>query len=838
MNLKPHQQKAVDILLPFIEKNERINAVITPGAGGTWTIINLLFEYCRRNSFQKNILILVKRKAVLEQTKQIISEVFQLDGNRIEIETTLFLLREGKYRKYKNKSIDLICILECEEYSFEPSLEITKAIEFISPKSILGIHTHVKNIEFFGELAYKYDYGDAVADGLLRSAKLHEIDIDYNKNNHVDAFLDKKLIPYIIKIIDRNKKTIIFCKDKVSAKIINEKLQAQLPNKEKNAAELIISDRIDQSHIINYRAEAYPFVLVNVKLLEKGVDLSNTENIVFLKDYTSRDEIVNIVSRYSRPYYNLEYLNIYDFAQNADYFSEGVLHEFKSQVSPSFTSSKSKFKIRGKRSVDPVLGAKELASEMSEIIKDLPEDQGRMIGIFGEWGRGKTFFMEEIWKQLKEENSIERIDFHAWKYQETPALWAYLYENFSKKYFNSKWLVTSIYRRIKLNLKRQGYFKIILFAIPLLFSIIYYLVIPFETKFNWFFWLLSTFGIGFLIGSFIIYSNHKNTARELFNIYFEKISFSKILGIQSEVQKELKYLIEAWDNKSKSLKLVLFVDDIDRCSEEKIIKIIDSLRVMLEDEYLSSKIIVVAAIDERILKRAIQHKYHNLLNRHLDGNDAQELVSEYFDKLFLLGIKLGDLNASEISEFIKELTKNDIEISNSAETNYESKIVTDDSDDDFNEVEEFPEESIVEIEEENDNNNGDEEHSNSTGNSKEKKLTNEEAQILFEKIKRFESATPRQIRIFYYRFQLAKNLLHMEYTKLGEDNVWAGEGNIDLFVELLVDFSKPYHPNVSDEFVKMKSYKKELISLGKDKKSVKAIDYKVLLKVFNLVIAY
>jgi hypothetical protein len=79
--------------------------------------------------------------------------------------------------------------------------------------------------------------------------------------------------------------------------------------------------------------------------------------------------------------------------------------------------------------VTPVLGVKNLAALLSEIIEELTGDKGQMIGIFGKWGRGKTFLLNQLYtfllekeklKQKKERTKYIKVDYHAWKYQETP----------------------------------------------------------------------------------------------------------------------------------------------------------------------------------------------------------------------------------------------------------------------------------------------------------------------------------------------------------------------------------------------------------------------------------
>lgn len=59
-----------------------------------------------------------------------------------------------------------------------------------------------------------------------------------------------------------------------------------------------------------------------------------------------------------------------------------------------------------------------------------------MLGIFGPWGRGKTYFFNRLKMNLinKQKHELEYtiVEFNAWKYQDTPALWAYLYETLYK----------------------------------------------------------------------------------------------------------------------------------------------------------------------------------------------------------------------------------------------------------------------------------------------------------------------------------------------------------------------------------------------------------------------
>lgn len=90
----------------------------------------------------------------------------------------------------------------------------------------------------------------------------------------------------------------------------------------------------------------------------------------------------------------------------------------------------------------------------------------------------------------------------------------------------------------------------------------------------------------------------------------------------------------------------MFIDDLDRCNENILIDIIDGLKLVLDNEEINSRLLVVTAVDERILEKAIEHKY---LNKKLPTNIG---TREYIEKFFLMGIKLNQLNNSDIDELV------------------------------------------------------------------------------------------------------------------------------------------------------------------------------------------
>ena len=96
-------------------------------------------------------------------------------------------------------------------------------------------------------------------------------------------------------------------------------------------------------------------------------------------------------------------------------------------------------------------------------------------------------------------------------------------------------------------------------------------------------------------------------AEDVVKKYTNRHSFKNTLGIQADIQEEIIKLLKVWIPTSKigKKKILLIVEDIDRCSEDKILQNIDALRIMLDDEKLKDKLLVITAIDERILQLAV-----------------------------------------------------------------------------------------------------------------------------------------------------------------------------------------------------------------------------------------
>ncbi|MBL0745491.1 P-loop NTPase fold protein [Chryseolinea lacunae] len=410
------------------------------------------------------------------------------------------------------------------------------------------------------------------------------------------------------------------------------------------------------------------------------------------------------------------------------------------------------FKFRND-TIKPALNVKIQSAIFFKLIESMfTSESGLLLGIFGRWGRGKTFFWNHLVADLLNDpnRKYEHLEFHAWKYQDTPASWAYLYEIFVTTFYRRSRRILGFefvfVNRIVLNFARLGMSKFLFGLCQIAFGIVWYFVLSFATKLDGFVKIVSYVGISTLLSSLFFYYRYSGLAIDLFRSYFAESTFTSVLGMQAEIQKELIILLRTWipDKHVGLRRIVLFVDDVDRCGEDRIIQIIDSLKIMMDDRNISSRVIVIAAIDEAVLKRAINAKYFKMIDKDLNlGPEAkiaelERLCREYMDKLFINGFKLGVLSSEDKLEVLKNLTEDqtffreeNISISNVVDVVSENK--------------EREKRRIPNLE-----------SYTSLLPDKNFEIMDYELSFLREAVEKYKKATPRSIRIFYYRYLLAK----------------------------------------------------------------------------------
>lgn len=279
---------------------------------------------------------------------------------------------------------------------------------------------------------------------------------------------------------------------------------------------------------------------------------------------------------------------------------------------------------------EDLLGYRFHARLLKEIVLDksmLPTS----IGIFGNWGYGKSSLMllmekeinEEITKQVAEENNprILQVRFNGWQYES--------YE--TTKYSLIQVLLDSVEKYLSDNRDIFDKLDIILKRINLL-------------------------KLGVLLLKKYVWDKIPNaiksnlpTADDLKKC----VGVDDITKFQNEFQNEhtslfvtkFRTLLESIVEDAKFDSIIVYIDDLDRCSGEKMIECIEAIKLFLNVKNTA----FVLGADERIVERAIKEHYPEIEQ---DKRQIYSPFSDYLEKLIQIPYRLPRLSLNEQYTYI------------------------------------------------------------------------------------------------------------------------------------------------------------------------------------------
>ena len=424
----------------------------------------------------------------------------------------------------------------------------------------------------------------------------------------------------------------------------------------------------------------------------------------------------------------------------------------------------------------PKLNIKTVASAYADLINNTASDDNRgTFGVLGKWGRGKTYFINQLKKNLKNSKGFENIiiDFSAWQYQKTPEIWAYLYENIARERFKGWCKVPYIFLH---NCKKRKWGIITDLILPVTWMLIIKLWLQEDINIS------DTLSLSNDVLTFIppiilalgkilkdSLSDMSKVAVNFVKKHITRKSFGHILGLQKEIQDELRTLLQSWIGKraiiNNNKKIILIVDDIDRCNPDNVLDLLDSLRVVLDDNEISKRLKIIIAVDHLIVKDMMKNRFKEYFHNS-DNNEEKEkrYIRDYFDKLFLFSLHLAPLSLPEIDQIIDSIFETSLAGVNEKDGS-SSPIVQEENKPEFAEDLNTPlkTKQVNDVEDSNSNNNtpvgqDQSQEKNKTAVSNIKPMTNDEL-LSFKTLIAYHGCTPRRMRILYYRYIFMKCLL-------------------------------------------------------------------------------
>lgn len=272
----------------------------------------------------------------------------------------------------------------------------------------------------------------------------------------------------------------------------------------------------------------------------------------------------------------------------------------------------------------------------AEIVSNIAietEEDPLTVGVFGLWGAGKSTLLNLIQKNYKGKDGIICVTINAWMFESyedakvaiMEALLQELEENVPKEDLKKKFRGL----RKRVDLFKVGT-KVVSTAAPVIASIATGNPLP----------LILNLPKGAKeIGDTI--KNLSDSAQSMRENYLKDVDDDKDDGVVNNVRKFRKEFEQSLQNDDIK-RVVVLVDDLDRCQPDRIIETLEAIKLFLS----VNRTTFIIAADENVIKYSLKQKYPPL------DDFKVELDKEYIEKIIQLPIHIPELSSKDIQNYL------------------------------------------------------------------------------------------------------------------------------------------------------------------------------------------
>lgn len=266
------------------------------------------------------------------------------------------------------------------------------------------------------------------------------------------------------------------------------------------------------------------------------------------------------------------------------------------------------------------------------------------IGVFGDWGSGKSSIMKMLQKDFDEDDNVACVYFNGWVFEGYDDAKAALIEGILESLKDNKTLDSSIVDEVrqlkkKVNWLRAGGFFVKNVAAPAAMA-------------------YATGGISLLMETNGWFERIKKDGAGILNTPDGEKMLSELSGIikdnkdeqVSTVAREFRSDFEQLIEKTKLKSLVILIDDLDRCSPDRIIDNLEAIKLFLN----VPRTAFVIGADERIVRHAIEYRYKETTNsfESREIKDYNTLVTDYLEKLIQIPYRIPKLSNNDVETYM------------------------------------------------------------------------------------------------------------------------------------------------------------------------------------------
>ena len=262
------------------------------------------------------------------------------------------------FGQYPRDFFDLVIIDECHAGGANDESRWRGIMEYFDSAVQLGMtatprrDANANTYAYFGKPVYEYSLKEGISDGYLtpfRHCKMQSniddyiyspedeivsgeveegkvyTEKDFYQGNIYIRQRDEARVQELLKYIQDDEKTIVFCATQDHAAQIRDMLNKFHHGNPRYAARVVANDgELGNQYLKDFQdnERTIPTVLTTSRKLSTGVDALNVRNIVLLRPIRSMVEFKQIIGRGTRLYDGKYYFTIYDFVKAYENFQD------------------------------------------------------------------------------------------------------------------------------------------------------------------------------------------------------------------------------------------------------------------------------------------------------------------------------------------------------------------------------------------------------------------------------------------------------------------------------------------------------------------------------------
>lgn len=267
---------------------------------------------------------------------------------------------------------------------------------------------------------------------------------------------------------------------------------------------------------------------------------------------------------------------------------------------------------------------------LAEQVIDISKDDNlspATIGIYGDWGSGKSTLMKMVKNALDADKKTLTVEFNGWLFEGYEDAKTALCGTILDEMHKHEKLFAKGKNKIEALLKKVDGGKLLSKGIK--YGLDYIL----------------TGGIGTITELTLtgLISAVKQKSGDVSEGEIKKVidALKTEDSKRSEIKNFRKTFKEVFDD-CKGVRLVVFIDELDRCTPDTVLDIFEAIRLFL---YVPGMTFIIGA-DERLVSYAVKTKYKDI-----PGHDI-DISKEYLEKLVQYPVKIPQLNEHEVKQYI------------------------------------------------------------------------------------------------------------------------------------------------------------------------------------------